>query len=341
MRFLLAMAASMTACLLICHDSRAEEPNETFGDATRLESGQLSVESTLGTGPDTVLGVEGLFGGIDYFDDDGSPLGDGRASGLFGVPTSSGEVQFKISGYPDEGFFGNHGEAGGYTVYVDVYDLFDDLVDTYEYDETLNPGVVNSFSEFGSNWINGSFDVYIDNTTVGGFGDDVDFYRFTGLPPGARFSATTSAGEGGEPDTALGLFNDSGELVGFNDDLSEETLFSQLEGRTNASGEAVLAVTGYDDLDFEGAHDEGGGYELAIEILGPSGDYNDNGVVDAADFTVWRDGLETGAFTQGDYQVWVDYFGQSVAPAAVAAPEPSACCMVLSAMLAMACRRRA
>jgi hypothetical protein len=40
------------------------------------------------------------------------------------------------------------------------------------------------------------------------------------------------------------------------------------------------------------------------------GDFNYNGVVDAADYVVWRKGLGT-TFTHSDYDVWRANFGQT------------------------------
>jgi len=40
----------------------------------------------------------------------------------------------------------------------------------------------------------------------------------------------------------------------------------------------------------------------------PAGDYNGDQKVDAADYTVWRDGLGT-TYTQADYNVWRDNYG--------------------------------
>ncbi len=60
----------------------------------------------------------------------------------------------------------------------------------------------------------------------------------------------------------------------------------------------------------------------AFEAL--PGDYNWDGVVDAADFTVWRNGLGT-QFTPDDYQTWVDHFGASMSPSCgTVVPEPPA-----------------
>lgn len=50
-------------------------------------------------------------------------------------------------------------------------------------------------------------------------------------------------------------------------------------------------------------------YQAAINRL--TGDFNGDGDVDAADYTVWRNGLDS-AFLQADYDVWKSHFGQTV-----------------------------
>ncbi|WP_197525845.1 choice-of-anchor Q domain-containing protein [Pseudobythopirellula maris] len=74
----------------------------------------------------------------------------------------------------------------------------------------------------------------------------------------------------------------------------------------------------------------GGGVDIgAIEIQADAppliGDYNGNGVVDGADFTVWRDALDEmvapyegadgdgdGVITRNDYTVWTEHFGETL-----------------------------
>jgi hypothetical protein len=100
--------------------------------------------------------------------------------------------------------------------------------------------------------------------------------------------------------------------------------------------------------------------------LPPAGDYNGDGVVDAADFTVWRDHLgqvytllnrdpsHSGAVNQTDYDVWRDNFGRGITGGGGAAsgqsaadfgelsrtvPEPSALALtLLASMTFAACR---
>jgi pimeloyl-ACP methyl ester carboxylesterase len=80
-------------------------------------------------------------------------------------------------------------------------------------------------------------------------------------------------------------------------------------------------------LDFLAAH--------PISVSAP-GDFNEDGVVDAVDYVVWRHGLGTN-YTQGDYDVWRTHFGESAGSGAAlpsadslpaGVPEP-ACALLL------------
>lgn len=77
---------------------------------------------------------------------------------------------------------------------------------------------------------------------------------------------------------------------------------------------------------------------------GLRGDFNNNGVLDTADYTVWRDqngstgfGLAAdanadGQVTAADYHIWADAFGTSnaISGASNAVPEPSAAALLLA-----------
>jgi hypothetical protein len=88
---------------------------------------------------------------------------------------------------------------------------------------------------------------------------------------------------------------------------------------------------------------------------GVPGDYNNNGIVDAADYTTWRDHLgqtfalqnrdstASGAISQADYTFWKNHFGQHAGSGALsggAVPEPSTFVLCLSAVAAMWAGRR-
>jgi hypothetical protein len=89
----------------------------------------------------------------------------------------------------------------------------------------------------------------------------------------------------------------------------------------------------------------------ATPILG--GDYNADGIVDAADYTLWKDNLGlsssalngngSGAATvvQADYLLWKTNFGQSSASgSANSVPEPTTLLLVLLALTAAPLRVR-
>jgi hypothetical protein len=81
------------------------------------------------------------------------------------------------------------------------------------------------------------------------------------------------------------------------------------------------------------------------------GDFNNNGTVDAADYTVWRNSLgagneaalqgngDGGAVTQSDYELWRSKFGTVYGGAASAVPEPGLACLALGMIPAIARRR--
>lgn len=91
--------------------------------------------------------------------------------------------------------------------------------------------------------------------------------------------------------------------------------------------------------------------DLATGFNYAPGDYNGDGVVDVADYTVWRDSLGSGFgvfaadgdgdgfVTIDDYAVWRNHFGEGAPGAAAAAPEPGAAALILAAA-ALVRRRR-
>ncbi|MEN1679156.1 MAG: alpha-amylase family glycosyl hydrolase [Planctomycetota bacterium] len=111
------------------------------------------------------------------------------------------------------------------------------------------------------------------------------------------------------------------------------------------------------DVDANGVVELADAQAFVTQILRTEpGDYNLDGTVDAADFTVWRDALASGdlaadgnfdgAVDDADYDVWKGAFGFARTPfaslesAAAAAPEPTAIFLLMPAAMAAAGRRR-
>ena len=90
-----------------------------------------------------------------------------------------------------------------------------------------------------------------------------------------------------------------------------------------------------------------------ITVAGLQGDFNDDGQVDAADYTVWRDneglddsvlngnGDNSGTVDAADYTIWVSNFGNSSsASSASAVPEPTALALVALGLCGASLERR-
>ena len=83
---------------------------------------------------------------------------------------------------------------------------------------------------------------------------------------------------------------------------------------------------------------------ISVVASGLAGDFNHNGVVDAADYVVWRNGLGS-VYTQADYNVWRTHFGQTAGSGSgavkdTAVPEPSVFVLTAAGILGLSvCRR--
>jgi hypothetical protein len=108
------------------------------------------------------------------------------------------------------------------------------------------------------------------------------------------------------------------------------------------AGTTLLAPT----IDLDGKHRpigaaiDVGAYEFGLITL--DGDFNLDGIVDAADYTVWRDGLDVG-FTPDQYALWKAHYGDSqpgpAAGSAAAVPDPATAAILMAIGLAAALLR--
>jgi hypothetical protein len=120
----------------------------------------------------------------------------------------------------------------------------------------------------------------------------------------------------------------------------------------NAFNPAVFGAGNNGDLQFTLGLLGGGQFNLNVNyVSGPAGvmgDYNNNGVVDAADYVLWRnngplqnEGVTPGSVTQEDYDFWRSRFGamSGVGAGTTAVPEPAAVTLLLAAVALLARRR--
>ncbi|QDV76088.1 PEP-CTERM sorting domain-containing protein [Botrimarina mediterranea] len=136
----------------------------------------------------------------------------------------------------------------------------------------------------------------------------------------------------------------------------------------NASDPNYLGVDGpFKSLDFSAAP-LSPGLEFEVEYFqdevllkvvaastGLAGDFNNDGFVNAADYTVWRDnentsndlggngdetGSSAGVVDAADYQLWRNSYGSSVAMSAAVIPEPTTLVATLAGLAACATAKR-
>ncbi len=336
------------------------EPNDDFasrailGPSVRQVSDSL-LPSLAGAGPDTTLGAFDQVGTLLEFNDDNSPFGDGTASALYNIGINSdGSIHLKVSGYADCDFDGlddywstAHPESGGLDLYVDVFNGSGSPVANLTFNDTLSAGAVISHDLTGYDAA-GHYNAAIDNTPTTAE-DPIDFMTFTSLPTGEVFHAEITAGGF---DSMLGWFDDDGLLVKYDDD-SGEGQFSKLYGEVPAGGNLHLAVTGHEDLLFEGDHAREGSYTLEV-VTSPMGDANMDGTVDVLDLSVlannfgggdkvWEDAdfNDDSVVDVLDLTVFANHFGEGGGSAGEAGqvPEPATMALVcMGAAAALAAR---
>jgi len=128
----------------------------------------------------------------------------------------------------------------------------------------------------------------------------------------------------------------SGVNAGFFDFLSDSATLVPEEGAQNDNNT--------DDVGSPGIF-------MDLAVVGLDGDYDNNGVVDAVDYAIWRENLGTmnvlpndptgGTIGTAQYTTWRSNFGASAPGLAQSTPEPSSLLLLaLGLLLAPAARRR-
>lgn len=151
----------------------------------------------------------------------------------------------------------------------------------------------------------------------------------------SNVSAITTLGNQGTQGSFAGIKTDAAGNLYYSDNISERLQYFSLGGNT-------LATT-----------TSAGTFSITTNV--PTilaGDYNGDDIVDAADYTVWRDNLGAsvtlpgdttpGTVVQADYDVWKSNFGATAALGAIGAavPEPGTTLLIAVGLLSVATTRR-
>ncbi|TWT85895.1 hypothetical protein Pla123a_07020 [Posidoniimonas polymericola] len=191
----------------------------------------------------------------------------------------------------------------------------------------------------------------------------VDMKSLTIESPSGGLDASSFNGLGGDSGAfPLGNGSGNGWEVGGGSDFfrlaegyfaSESTLAAGVSGLSLGNGYNPLSVA--EDLIITYSNAAGEVYNARVTYTGTApdvllGDFNDDNVVDAADYTVWRDAFGTttvlpndktpGEVTDLDYMDWVANYGTVGAAPAASAPEPTAALLAGVLSLGFASRRR-
>ena len=152
--------------------------------------------------------------------------------------------------------------------------------------------------------------------------EELDFFTFSGLDVGSLFTAQITSDA---IDPLLGWLDDSGNILGINDDQSDNSVLSLLTGRVPESGILNFAVSGLRDVDLTGNHFESGFYSLSLNTVPfPKPSTNAtliNGGFEIGDFSGWttlgQTSIETTGFgsdpTEGTFQALLSTGGATFA----------------------------
>jgi hypothetical protein len=200
---------------------------------------------------------------------------------------------------------------------------------------TFSPGASPALSTIDGSYtqVSGVLEIELGGTTAGTEFDRLEINGSASLGGELRFVLV---------DDFAPQIGDAFEFLTADGGVTESLIDIVLPALTNGMWQTIFGTTS------------------AALVVTIKGDYNGNGVVDAADYTVWRDllGQEVvagtsadgdfdGVVTTADYSLWVSHFGQSVVfgagslgDSASVIPEPTAACLWLIGLAIATLRRR-
>lgn len=259
--------------------------------------------------------------------------------GLSGLPSFSGEYTGSViidNLDVTTGGGTGHGANDGNDVVDLTYSILDQPVASFDEDSILSTTTIDFGQiEIGSGLVLEEFEFFnFDGAGGPSFAADLDFDSLSGLGDTSVLSL----------DALLSTGIAQGEGLGF------DAMFDT----SSAGSFAAVYTFNLSGEDLPGEQTQTLNLSLIGEVVATlAGDYNDDGTVDAADYTVYRDtlgsmidlradGNDDGEINAADLTVWQNAFGDSLPASSNAVPEPTS--LLLAAMaygyLSTAARRR-
>jgi T5SS/PEP-CTERM-associated repeat protein len=238
-------------------------------------NGTLKANQLTNSGTMNFAGTTNIFGVVNNVAGGKVISGGGGATIFYGDVTNNGEIRTSTNGFTV--FFGSVSGSGSFTG-----------TGTVNFEGDLSPGNSPAAVNFGGNLALGvaaSLVMELAGTTPGSGYDQVKVAGALALDGTLSVVLAGLAPAAGQSFDVL----DWGSISGTFDAINLPTLGGGLTWNTSQLYSSGL---------------------LSIAAAGLPGDYNGNGVVDGADYVVWRKGLGT-TYTQADYNLWRSHFGQT------------------------------
>lgn len=192
-----------------------------------------------------------------------------------------------------------------------------------------------------------------NNLPLADTGNSANYKIGSTTTTGDAFHPLTPAGAYSASDSPYGTFDQGGNVAEWNETSGGSNMRVRRGGGWNSTDTYLASATR--ETVFATVEINSTGFRLAAAALSANvaGDYNSNGVVDAADYVIWRDHLGTsfqltnevpgttpGTVTLEDYAAWFARFGNisgsgtgnSLGTSTV--PEPSTVLFLFAAVLA-------